>query len=55
MLVVGDSQAYADADGVIVAANSLGFNVIASSRRVVHFWMLILREQNQSVVGGGRN
>lgn len=55
VLVVGDSQAYADADGVIVAANSLGFNVIASSRRVVHFWMLILREQNQSVVGGGRN
>ena len=31
ILVVGDSQAYGNADGVISAGNSLGFNVIASS------------------------
>ncbi len=31
ILVVGDSQAYAIADGVIKAGNSLGFNVVVSS------------------------
>ena len=31
IMVVGDSQAYSNADGVISAGNSLGFNVMASS------------------------
>jgi peptidoglycan/LPS O-acetylase OafA/YrhL len=31
IMVVGDSQAYGNADGVILAGNSLGFNVLASS------------------------
>jgi hypothetical protein len=31
VLVVGDSQAYASADGVIAAANSLGFKVVSSA------------------------
>jgi peptidoglycan/LPS O-acetylase OafA/YrhL len=31
VLLVGDSQAYANADGVIKAGNSLGFNVVVSS------------------------
>ena len=31
ILIVGDSQAYGNADGIISAGNSLGYNVLASS------------------------